>query len=415
MDKKRKNQYKKIYPILILVATFFMSIGYASVNSVLLGIDGSIDANLPDGIYITDVNYDSSVAADYENSNIIYAHQTMLNSEVILSNTDINSSITYKVTIYNSEANDYVFNGANYLESEETYSNDGITFKLNGLSSGYILKSKQSVTFTITFSYNSNAALENNTLKSLLNFDFDKIYYVTYENFSSTSNYPQYVVEGKTLTVSFGTLDAPIEVKQSGVVLGSSAYTYSNYKLTLKKVSGKVHIRKLTKYTITNLVKNGSFESGLTNWSIIGSSTSWHETSIFHFGAKAVYRDASSQGINYIQQKLSFTKGHKYYFFAYAICTSEQQFFADIATKSGSEITFKAIPTSYKRGSVVYTANFTGTNAINVNFAATTDSVIVDGVGMVDLTAAFGSGKEPSKSWCDSNIKYFDSSTVVYK
>lgn len=43
----------------------------------------------------------------------------------------------------------------------------------------------------------------------------------------------------------------------------------------------------------------------------------------------------------------------------------------------------------------------------NVN--ATADTWI-DGVMLIDLTACFGAGNEPSKSWCDENIPYFESS-----
>ena len=38
-----------------------------------------------------------------------------------------------------------------------------------------------------------------------------------------------------------------------------------------------------------------------------------------------------------------------------------------------------------------------------------------DGLLLIDLTAAFGAGNEPSKEWCDENIDYFDGSIVVYK
>ena len=37
----------------------------------------------------------------------------------------------------------------------------------------------------------------------------------------------------------------------------------------------------------------------------------------------------------------------------------------------------------------------------------------LDGVMVIDLTAAFGSGKEPSKAWCDANIPYFTGSMDV--
>ena len=37
----------------------------------------------------------------------------------------------------------------------------------------------------------------------------------------------------------------------------------------------------------------------------------------------------------------------------------------------------------------------------------------VDGVMLIDLTEAFGSGLEPDKAWCDNNIPFFDGSKVL--
>ena len=161
--------------IIILITTLFMSIGYASVNSVPLNIEGTVQADLQDGIYITDVNYDSSIAADYENSKIIYAHQTLLNSNILLSETDSNSSITYEITIYNSNDSRFTFDQVLYLIGEDTYDNEDITFKLNGLEYGDILNSKETITFTITFYYKDNILSKNNNLTSILNFNFEYI------------------------------------------------------------------------------------------------------------------------------------------------------------------------------------------------------------------------------------------------
>ena len=63
----------------------------------------------------------------------------------------------------------------------------------------------------------------------------------------------------------------------------------------------------------------------------------------------------------------------------------------------------------------MYTPDFSGENAISINFDKITDNVIVDGIGIVDLTAAFGIGNEPDLDWCDQNINYFDGQMIVYK
>lgn len=46
----------------------------------------------------------------------------------------------------------------------------------------------------------------------------------------------------------------------------------------------------------------------------------------------------------------------------------------------------------------------------NVN---TTADTWVDGLMLIDLTEAFGVGKEPTKEWCDVNIPYFDYITTI--
>lgn len=410
MSKRKK---RNIYPIIIFIATLFMGIGYASVNSVLLGVGGTVQANLQDGIYITDVSYDSSVTADYENSEIIYAYQTMLNSNIILSESDSNSSITYEITIYNSSADDYVFVGEEHMESEDTYSNEDITFKLNGLTPGDILDGKESITFTITFYYKDNILSENNSLNSFLNFNFEKCYSVTYENVSGT--HVNYALAGKTFKVTFSSTD-PLEIKMGGNILSTSKYTFSNKVLTIPNVTGTLHIRKKILYTIKNKVTNGSFENGLTGWNQVGGSSylTWHETTIVKFGSKAYYRMPSKQSDNYLRQSQSFVKNHKYYFFAFAISTTTQPFYADIVNTS-SNLTFNAVPQGWKRGALIYTSAATENRNIHINFGPITDNVIVDGIGMIDLTAAFGSGNEPSLEWCNTNINYFDGSMTVYK
>ena len=54
--KTKKPIYSKKYffPVFILIATLFMSVGYAAVNSVILSIGGTAVAETQTGVYITD-------------------------------------------------------------------------------------------------------------------------------------------------------------------------------------------------------------------------------------------------------------------------------------------------------------------------------------------------------------------------
>ena len=42
-----------------------------------------------------------------------------------------------------------------------------------------------------------------------------------------------------------------------------------------------------------------------------------------------------------------------------------------------------------------------------------TTSVWYDGLVIIDLTATFGSGNEPTKEWCDANIPFFEGTTYI--
>lgn len=47
---------------------------------------------------------------------------------------------------------------------------------------------------------------------------------------------------------------------------------------------------------------------------------------------------------------------------------------------------------------------------LDYNNSYLSGSMYFDGAMLIDLTAGFGSGNEPSKEWCDANIPYFEGS-----
>ena len=159
---------------MILLFTLFMGIGYAAVHSITLDFQGTLTAKELKDIYITDVYYVDSLDAVVENSKINYANQTVLSSHVNLSNTNPNSYITYRVTIYNSTDTDYKFKSSNYITGADTYSNTDISFQLIGLAEGNALNSKQNITFDIKFYYKNNTLPSNKQLTSIISFVFEE-------------------------------------------------------------------------------------------------------------------------------------------------------------------------------------------------------------------------------------------------
>ena len=407
--KKNKSPHKKIFPVLLLIATVFMGIGYAALNATL-NVSGSLVAQVQEGIFITEVNYKSSLNADTTNSKIISGAKTILGSKIYLSDSTNNSSITYTIKVYNKTSDKYVFTGVTV--DNNFYDNANIVYSTT-IESGKTISSGGYVTFDITFSYKSGytPTSTTNSLESYLNFNFEKCYDVTYENVSGT--HVNYAIANETFTVTFTSSD-PIEVKMGGTTLETSNYTFTNKVLTIPNVTGALHIRKKLPYTITNLVKNGSFENGLNNWTVRGTASYWQPTPIAHIGSSAYYRKPSSALVNYISQDLNWVNGNKYYYFVHGISTTNQNLHCDVANRGGS-IKVTVNPNYWSRGSSLFIPNFTGSNQISINYAEITTDVIVDSIGVINLTSAFGSGNEPSKEWCDSNINYFDGSMVVYK
>ena len=242
---KKKFNYKKMFPILLLIATIFMGIGYAATTSVSLDIAGSAIVKKQDGIYITDANYLSDNNAYLKNSKIKSAYQTTLNSRIELSLDDPNSSITYSITIYNSTDDTYYFQGVDYLEDELTYSNPNIIFTVNGINKDDSLNSKESKTFSITFSYKDNILQEDNILISYLNFNFKKKYTISYNNLSNTTNYPKEIYEEGTLIVDLTPSNVnTIHVYANGIDFED--YVFENNILTINNVTSNLTIQGIS-------------------------------------------------------------------------------------------------------------------------------------------------------------------------
>lgn len=173
-DSKKKvpKSNSWIFLLLICITTCFMGIGFASIN-IQLGISGDAIAEAQTELFITDVRYVSDVNADLNNSKILTSYQTLLSSNIALSQTNNNSSITYEVVIYNSTDTDYRFKETTYMLGTDTYDNENITFTLDGINTSSVVKSKDSITFRITFKYKDNLLAANNRLKSYINFAFE--------------------------------------------------------------------------------------------------------------------------------------------------------------------------------------------------------------------------------------------------
>ena len=89
-----KNK-KLLLFLALVIAILFMTVGYASIDSITGEITGNAIAKLQDGVFITDVEYVSDNEAKVNSSKIEKLVGTMMKSTVELSDTNVDSSITY--------------------------------------------------------------------------------------------------------------------------------------------------------------------------------------------------------------------------------------------------------------------------------------------------------------------------------
>ena len=214
--KKILTLKNRVYILLLFVSILFLGLGYASINNISLNISGLVSANPQEGLFITDVSYLQSNKADLENTKIISIYQNNLNSKIVLEN-DKDAIFTYQVNIHNSTNSAYLFNGVEYIVSEQTYSNENIIFELNGLEIGDIVESNDDINFTISFKY-KDVPITDCELVSLLNFKFDIAKYVIAE---FDGNGGEVTTSSKLVIVNKPYGELPIPVREG--------YTFSGW------------------------------------------------------------------------------------------------------------------------------------------------------------------------------------------
>jgi len=185
----------KLFPVLILVATLFMGVGYASINSIFFNISGDVVAKSPNGVFITNVEYiERSESLPNENYSISYADNTILKSSINLEPNDISSEVSLKLSFYNNTEYDYVFKDVVYAEdlADDVYSNSNIIYEFTNQNET-ITKDGGTLEVIITFKYSDINESTSNILKSILNFKFSIASYIV-NTYSYTGNYEKFIV-----------------------------------------------------------------------------------------------------------------------------------------------------------------------------------------------------------------------------
>ncbi|MDE5587087.1 MAG: carbohydrate binding domain-containing protein [Bacilli bacterium] len=185
-------------------------------------------------------------------------------------------------------------------------------------------------------------------------------------------------------------------------------------------------------FQLYNLISNGSFENDGTSWTTDLYSTNNQlanvvDSSSFHSGSKSLY--ISSRGWQW-QRIKGVSPGDKIYvgFYAYVKIISGSvvvsfsynsqkstggQYGTTISPIEG-DYSISHVTSDFERGGAIAVVPEDPEVFVQLGVASNNSAeAFVDDIVVVNLTKIFGAGNEPSLSWCNTNIKYFNGVTTI--
>lgn len=165
-------------------------------------------------------------------------------------------------------------------------------------------------------------------------------------------------------------------------------------------------------FTISNLISDGEFKNFQSHWNKLGNAT-YNFTS---YNSKNALLKKNNSSQSYLYQNISIEQNNKYYF-----SINHYQNFTnpvlktyidnkDISVDTCNSITNPCTYNGWVKSSKIYNS----LKKADVNFVVgnsetnyTNNSYFTEAL-VINITAAFGSGKEPTKEWLDANIDYFE-------
>lgn len=174
-------------------------------------------------------------------------------------------------------------------------------------------------------------------------------------------------------------------------------------------------------FRISNIVTNGSFESGSTGWTP-SNFTMTQNSTYKRYGNYSMPIVTANSTHAQMTQNVSIIAGNKYYgkvsFLRTGTLDNVGQY--DLLGFTAGEMDFATSDNTYIASTgqwYDFAAIVNGIETRTVQLRKFTFSkvpIYTDGFTLINLTATFGSGKEPTKAWCDVNLNYFDSTQNFY-
>ena len=170
----------------------------------------------------------------------------------------------------------------------------------------------------------------------------------------------------------------------------------------------------------TNINTNGDFSNGYSEWVITGSVGAM-DTSTKVIGAQSLKLTPNGGGWCKAYRQIAVVVGRKYYFSTHIKNDAFTEDAAELVYINKSGLTNYAnqrvanlnVSRDWTRFSTIMETNLmniTITYGLSFYSTVTTKSVWLDGVSVIDLTAAFGAGKEPTVEQMDAIMAKFTNS-----
>lgn len=166
-------------------------------------------------------------------------------------------------------------------------------------------------------------------------------------------------------------------------------------------------------FTLSNLISDGEFKDIQNYWTKVGNAT-FSQTSLM--GNATLLKRSTNSTRSYVTQTINLISGNKYYF-----SIKHYQNFTNPVLKTYINNNYVSIDTcnsstnscnysSWVRSSKIYssTMNSNANFVVGDTTSTYSNSSYFTEAMVINLTATFGEGNEPTATWLDDNVEYFE-------
>jgi hypothetical protein len=194
-----------------------------------------------------------------------------------------------------------------------------------------------------------------------------------------------------------------VGISRNGLALWLDGKDFFNSPVTTK---WKDKSNSSSTYNYTNIITNGDLSSGLTGWTLYGTGASNLAIS------NGYITISSTSGADGVCQPYVSIVGHKYYFAYIAKFSSAGLSGFGLATCGvGATTNTIYVGTTDTTLSGIVQCTVSYSTLVFGRPSVVPNTLYMKNLMVIDLTATFGTGNEPSQVWCDANLPFIVASS----